>query len=98
MNVQYRAAVILALDLHGISTPAADSQKDCFGEEGEEPRQNHESQNEIRILTNAYFIYIIDYDSVTMPKNTLRIYYKLTMIVWNREFVAKILNISKLLS
>ena len=53
----------------------------------------HESPNELRIPTNAYEYY----DSVTMSKNALRICYELTTIFWNREFVAKILNISKLL-
>ena len=33
-----------------------------------------------------------------MPKNSLRICYELTTIFWIREFVAKILNCSKLLS
>lgn len=39
----------------------------------------------------------IDYDSVAMPKNALQICYELTTIFWHREFVAKILNSSKLL-
>jgi len=32
-----------------------------------------------------------------MAKNALRIYHELTTIFWNREFVAKTLNSSKLL-
>ena len=44
---------------------------------------------------NTYECLRIDYDSVMMPKNALRICYELTTMFWNREFVAKTLNSSK---
>ena len=48
-------------------------------------------------VKNIYECLRIDHDSVMMAKNALRIFYELTTIFWNREFVAKTLNSSKLL-
>jgi len=48
-------------------------------------------------VKNIYECLRIDHDSVTMAKNALRMCYELTTIFWNREFVAKTLNSSKLL-
>ena len=43
-------------------------------------------------VLNTYECLRIEYNSVTMPKNALRICYELTTIPWNRDFVAKTLN------
>ena len=55
-----------------------------------------ESPNELRTPTNASESIRIDLDSATMSKNALRTCYELVTDVSNREFVAKILNHSKL--
>ena len=55
-----------------------------------------ESPNELRTHTNVSESIRIDLDSITMSKNALRTCYELVTGVFNREFVAKILNRSKL--
>ena len=57
-------------------------------------------KNELRVATNAQKRLRIDYDSVTMCKNQLRcpIWYEPRTIFRIGEFVAKVLNSSKLLS
>jgi len=47
-------------------------------------------------VKNIYECLRIDHHSITIAKNALRICYELTTIFWNREFVAKTLNSSKL--
>ena len=54
--------------------------------------------NELRVATNAQKRLRIDYDSVTMSKNALGIWYKSLTTFRIGEFVAKVLNSSKLLS
>ena len=54
--------------------------------------------NELRVAINAQKRLRIDYDSVTMSKNALGIWYESRTIFRIREFVAKVLNSSKLLS
>ena len=56
--------------------------------------------NELRVhvATNAQERLRIDYDSITMSKNAIGIWYESRMIFRIGEFVAKVLNISKLLS
>ena len=54
--------------------------------------------NELRVATNAQKRLRIDYDSVTMSKNALGIWYESRTIFRIGEFVAKVLNSSKLLS
>ena len=54
--------------------------------------------NELRVATNAQKCRQIDYDSVTMSKNALGIWYESRTIFRIGEFVAKVLNSSKLLS
>ena len=54
--------------------------------------------NELRVATIAQKLLRIDYDSVTMSKNALEIWYKSRTIFRIEEFVAKVLNSSKLLS
>ena len=54
--------------------------------------------NELRVATNAKNRLRIDYDSVTMSKNALEIWYESRTIFRIGEFVAKVLNSSKLLS
>ena len=54
--------------------------------------------NELRVATNAPKRPRIDYDSVTMSKNALGIWYESRTIFRIGEFVAKVLNSSKLLS
>ena len=54
--------------------------------------------NELRVATNAQKRLRIDYDSGTMSKNTLGIWYESRTIFRIGEFVAKVLNSSKLLS
>ena len=54
--------------------------------------------NELRVATNAQKRLRIDYNSVTMSKNALGIWYESPTIFRNGEFVAKVLNSSKLLS
>ena len=53
------------------------------------------SPNELRTPTNASELIRIDLDSVKMSKNTLQTCYELVTDVLNREFVAKILNRSR---
>ena len=48
--------------------------------------------NELRVATNAPKGLRIDYDSVTMSKNALWIWYESRTIFWIGEFVAKVLN------
>ena len=54
--------------------------------------------NELRVDSIAKKRLRIDNDSVTMSKNALGIWYKSRTIFQIREFVAKVLNSSKLLS
>ena len=54
--------------------------------------------NELRVATIAQKRIWIDYDSVTMSKNALGIWYESRTIFRIGEFVAKVLNSSKLLS
>ena len=54
--------------------------------------------NELRAATNAPKRLRIDYDSVTMSKNAIGIWYESRSIFRIGEFVAKVLNSSKLLS
>ena len=54
--------------------------------------------NELRVATIAQKRLGIDYDSVTMSKNALGIWCESRMIFQIGEFVAKVLNSSKLLS
>ena len=54
--------------------------------------------NELSVATNAQKRLRIDYDSVTMSKNALGIWYESRTILRIGEFVAKVLNSSKLLS
>ena len=54
--------------------------------------------NELRVATNGPKRLRIDYDFVTMSKNALGIRYKSRTIFRIGEFVAKVLNSSKLLS
>ena len=54
--------------------------------------------NELRVATNAQKRHRINYDSFTMSKNVLGIWYESRTIFRNEEFVAKVLNSSKLLS
>ena len=54
--------------------------------------------NELRVATIAQKRLRIDYDSVTMSKNALGIWYESRTIFRIGEFVAKVLNSSKLLS
>ena len=56
------------------------------------------STNELRVAMNAQKRLRIDYDSVTMSKNALEIRYESRTIFRIGEFVAKVLNSSKLLS
>ena len=56
------------------------------------------STNEQRVATNAPKRLRIDYDSVMMSKNALGIRYESRTMFRIREFVAKVLNSSKLLS
>ena len=53
--------------------------------------------NELRVASNAPKHLRIDYDSVTMSKNALGIWYESRMIFRTGEFVAKVLKSSKLL-
>ena len=55
-------------------------------------------KNELREAINALKRLRIDYDSVTMSKNALGIRYESRTIFRIGEFVAKVLNSSKLLS
>ena len=50
--------------------------------------------NELRVTPNAKKCIRIDYDSVTMSKNALGIWYESRTICWIGEFVAKVLNSS----
>ena len=52
--------------------------------------------NELRVVPFAQKRLRIDYDSVTMSKNTLEIRYESRTIFRIGEFVAKVLNSSKL--
>ena len=54
--------------------------------------------NELRVATNASKRLRIEYDSVTMSKNALGIWYESRTIFQIGEFVVKVLNCSKLLS
>ena len=54
--------------------------------------------NELRVAMYAQKSLRIDYDSVTMSKNALGIWYEPRTIFRFGEFVAKVLNSSKLLS
>ena len=54
--------------------------------------------NELRAAANAQKRLRIDYDSVTMSKNALGIWYESRTISRFGEFVAKVLNSSKCLS
>ena len=54
--------------------------------------------NELRVASIALKRLRIDYDSVTMSKNALRTWYESRTIFRIGEFVAKVLNSSKLLS
>ena len=54
--------------------------------------------NELRVATIAEKRLRIDYDSVTMSRNALGIWYESRTIFRIGEFVAKVLNSSKLLS
>ena len=54
--------------------------------------------NELRVASVAQKRLRIDYDSVTMSKNALGIWYESRTIFRIGEFVAKVLNSSKLLS
>ena len=54
--------------------------------------------NDLRVATNAQKRLRIDYDSVTMSNNVLGIWYESRTIFRIGEFVAKVLNSSKLLS
>ena len=54
--------------------------------------------NELRVASNAQKRLRIDYDSVTMSKNALGIWYESHTIFRIGEIVAKVLNSSKLLS
>ena len=51
--------------------------------------------NELRVATNAQKRLRIDYDSFTMSKNALGIWYESRTIFRIGEFVAKVLNNSK---
>ena len=53
--------------------------------------------NELKVATNAQKRLRINYDSVTMSKNALGIWHKSRTIFRIGEFVAKVLNSSKLL-
>ena len=55
-------------------------------------------KDELRVATNAPKRLRIDYDSVAMSKNALGIWYESRTIFRIGEFVAKVLNSSKLLS
>ena len=50
--------------------------------------------NELRVATNARKRLRIDYNSVTMSKNALEIWYESCTIFQIGEFVAKVLNSS----
>ena len=54
--------------------------------------------NELRVATNAKKRLRIDYDSVTISKNAFGIWYESRSIFRIGEFVAKVLNSSKLLN
>ena len=54
--------------------------------------------NELRVAMNAQKRLRIEYDSVTMSKNALGIWYESRTIFRIGEFVAKVLNSSNLLS
>ena len=54
--------------------------------------------NELRVATNAQNRLLVDYDSATKSKNALGIRYESHKIFGIGEFVAKVLNSSKLLS
>ena len=54
--------------------------------------------NELRVATNAQKRLRIDYDSITMSKNALGIWHESRTIFRIGEFVAKVMNSSKLLS
>ena len=54
--------------------------------------------NELRVATNALERLRLDYDSVTVSKNALRICYESSTIFRNGEFLTKVLNSSKLLN